>query len=189
MKSNNEHEKNPFAKVEARSFLAVVGPHVILLANRRTGMSIDYVNFDEAFRAAGVLPDNESYNETYKLCKKTLDKIEELSSVHFGDMYLFVSEQLPQSLEGQTPEAMWAFGDNLAFTAPITHHGGGAVTVVRESQQVEVAENDTNGQRTLIVMVHGPRGPIELRATGDNCDVLYGALPYLRGRAANLGKN
>jgi hypothetical protein len=84
---------------------------------------------------------------------------------------------------------MWAFGDNLAFTAPITPHGGGDVTVVTESQQVEVEENEAGGQRTLIVRVTGPRGPIELRATGDNCDVLYGALPYLRGRTANLGKN
>jgi hypothetical protein len=153
-----------------------------------TDVSIDYVNFDEAFRAAGVLPDNESYNETYKLCKKTLDKIEELSSIHFGDMYLFVSERMSQVAEDQKPEAMWAFGDNLAFTAPITPHGGGDVTVVSESQEVEVAENTAGGQRTLIVKVNGPHGPIELRASGDNCDVLYGALPYLRGRAANPAK-
>jgi len=151
-------------------------------------VSIDYVNFDEAFRSAGVLPDNESYNETYKLCKKTLDKIEEVSSVHFGDMYLFVSEQMPQVPEGRKPEAMWAFGDKLAFTAPITPHGDGAVTVVRESQKAEVAETTAGGQRTLIVTIDGPDGPIELRAGGDNCDVLYGALPYLRGGAANPAK-
>jgi hypothetical protein len=151
-------------------------------------VSIDYVNFDEAFRSAGVLPDHESYNETYKLCKKTLDKIEELSSVHFGDMYLFVSEQAPPVPEGPQPEAMWAFGDNLAFTAPITPHGGGDVIVVRESQKIEVAENTAGGQRTLIVKVNGPQGPIELRASGENCDVLYGALPYLRGGAANPAK-
>lgn len=148
-------------------------------------LSIDYVNFDEAFRSAGVLAEDESYNETYKLCKKTLDKIEDMSSVHFGDMYLFVSEQMPQASEGQTPGAMWAFGDNLAFTAPITPHADGDVTVVSESQNVAVAEHTTEGQRTLSVTVKGPRGPIELRASGDNCDVLYGALPYLRGRAAS----
>ena len=148
-------------------------------------MSIDYINFDEAFRAADVLEDNESYNETYKLCKKTLDKIEEHSSVHFGDMYLFVSEHMPQAPEDRKPEAMWAFGDKLAFTAPITPHGGGDVTVIKESQKAEVAESTAGGQKILIVTVQGPHGPIELRAVGDNCDVLYGALPYLRGGVAS----
>ena len=97
-----------------------------------------------------------------------------------GEPYLFINEKAE-------PKVLWGFADDFAFSATIT--GGGFAIVFykpsRDFRKVEVAETSSAGQpRIVIVKAEGPQGHFELHATGNNCDALYGALPYMLGCAA-----
>jgi hypothetical protein len=109
---------------------------------------------------------------------KDLAKIQSIAKAIFGSeaVYLFVSEGEQRKLR--------AFCGDVVLTANAGEFHVAIHKPSRDFRMVYVMDGN-GGEQSLKVVVEGPDLTLDLHATGDNCDALYGTLPYLLGFGAS----
>jgi hypothetical protein len=139
-----------------------------------------------SFKETGEVPGAkwEAHKKAQAQCNATVDRIKSISEAVMGEPDLFfVSEPKPDS---PAPE-LWIFADDFAMAASIEAGKGFTIATFKPSrdfQTVKVTETVTTFKRVVVELTRSKHLSLYLHASGENCEALYDAIPYLLGHAA-----